>query len=160
MPVQCTYWENGKTTSRLFCSGFGSVEAFSGTGPGRNNPRATAMANIGPLPSGRYYLVDRQSGGRLGWLWDWLGTSLHVTTDHSKWFMLWHERTGDSAFVEGIRRGSFRLHPAGPQNLSKGCITVVSPAQFDLLQRYIRSRVPDKPVPGQTFNAYGTVDVQ
>ncbi len=98
MPVRCTFSLNSKESSQLHCSGFGSVKAFSGTARGRDNPYATAWPDVGPLPAGTYYLVDRQSGGT-------------------------------------------------PVN---------SPLEFDSLQRYIRSRTPDIPIPGSNMKAYGT----
>lgn len=161
MPVSCTFWLNDKETSNLYCQGFGNVKAFSGMGVGRDNPRDTAMKNIGPLPPGKYYIVDRRSGGRLGWLWDWLSIHTYLSTDHSKWFMLWNEHGGDDTFINGVKRGGFRLHPIGQRGLSEGCITVVDPLEFDSLQRFIRSRQPDIPVPGSAMlKAYGTVDVR
>jgi hypothetical protein len=89
LPVRCSFSLNDKLTSTFYCQGYGSVKAFSGQGIGRDNPRDTAMESIGPLPAGTYYIIDRQSGGRLGWLWDWLDAHGHISTDHSKWFMLW-----------------------------------------------------------------------
>lgn len=160
MPVRCTFLLNNKTTSTLECSGFGLVDAYSGQKQGRDNPRDTAMSNIGPLPAGTYYLVDRQSGGMLGWARDWYDAHGWGTTDHSKWFMLWNPNGGDTTMIDGIRRGNFRLHPEGPMRLSEGCITVVSPFAFESLQRYIRSHNADLPVPGSTLRAYGTVDVR
>lgn len=71
MPIRCTFLLNDKTTSQLYCSGYGSVEAYSGTKQGRDNPRDTAIPNIGPLPVGTYFLVDRESGGMFGWAKDW-----------------------------------------------------------------------------------------
>lgn len=160
MPVRCSFSLNDKETSALYCQGFGTVEAFSGHGIGRDNPRDTAMESIGPLPAGTYYIVDRQSGGRLGWLWDRLDAHGHISTDHSKWFMLWNQNGGDNTFIHGVKRGSFRLHPNGSRGLSQGCITVVNPIEFDSLQRFIRTRQPDIPVPGSTLKAYGTVEVR
>jgi hypothetical protein len=160
VPVSCSFLLNNRETSTLYCQGFGSVKAFSGTDVGRDNPFDTGMKDIGPLPRGKYYLIDRQSGGRFGWLWDWLAVHAHVSTDHTEWFMLWNERGGDTTFIDGARRGNFRLHPMGPHRLSQGCITVVDPAEFNTLQRFIRSQGPTTPVPGSTLKAYGTVDVQ
>ena len=148
MSVRCSFWLNNKETSFLYCQGFGSVKAFSGTKDGRDNPRDTAMPNIGPLPAGTYYLVDRQSGGTLGWLRDWI-ESHTLSTDHTKWFMLWNERGGDTTFIDGVRRGNFRLPPMGRERLSLGCITVVSPLDFDMLQRFIRSRPRTYPYPAR-----------
>jgi hypothetical protein len=160
MPVRCTFSLNGKATSSLYCSGFGSVAAYSGTSWGRDNPQATATENIGPLPAGTYYIVDRQSGGILGWARDFWSEYGYGTTDRRKWFALWNPGTGDSTMIDGIRRGNFRIHPEGPAHLSEGCITVVNPFAFDQLRRYIRSRKPDLPVPGSTLRAYGTVEVR
>jgi Protein of unknown function (DUF2778) len=66
MPVRCTFSLNNKESSQLHCSGFGSVKAFSGTARGRDNPYATAWPDVGPLPAGTYYLVDRQLLHRRG----------------------------------------------------------------------------------------------
>ncbi|MCG5071919.1 DUF2778 domain-containing protein [Paraburkholderia tagetis] len=160
MPLRCTFLLNNKSTSALQCSGFGSVEAYSGQKHGRNNPHDTAMSDIGPLPAGTYYIVDRQSGGRLGWFWDWYDAHGYGSTDHTKWFMLWNANGGDTTVINGIKRGHFRLHPEGQLQLSEGCITVVSPFAFENLRRYIRSHKPDLPIPGSKLRAYGTVDVR
>lgn len=159
MPVRCTFLLNNKNISALNCSGFGAVEAYSGQKQGRDNPADTTMTDIGPLPPGTYYLVDRQSGGWLGWARDWFAGHT-LSTDHTKWFMLWNPNGGDTTMINGIQRGHFRLHPEGPRRLSEGCITVVSPFVFDNLQRFIRSQNAALPVPGSALRAYGTVDVR
>jgi hypothetical protein len=145
----------------------GSIEVLSlthgihtPTGSGRDNPRATATRNVGPLPAGTYYLVDRQSGGMMGWLRDWYLSFEVGSSDRTKWFMLWNPHGGDTTMINGIQRGNFRLHPEGSLHLSEGCITVVSHFEFDRLQRYVRTRQPDLPVPGTTLRAYGTVEVR
>ncbi|WP_186258332.1 DUF2778 domain-containing protein [Burkholderia gladioli] len=160
MPIRCTFDLNGKTTSTLNCPGFGMVSAFSGTKSGRDNPNATGIEGIGPIPKGTYYIVDRQSGGRLGWFHDAIGKYGIGTTDHTKWFMLWNASTGDSTYVGNVKRGQFRLHPMGQLRLSEGCITVTNPTTFDRLAEYIRKNGADLPVPGSMFKAYGTVDVK
>lgn len=160
MPIRCTFSLNNKETSQLYCSGFGAVAAYSGQKWGRDNPRATSTEGIGPLPAGTYYIVDRQSGGMLGWAYDLWSEYGVGTTDRTKWFALWNPYTGDTTMINGIKRGNFRIHPEGQLHLSEGCITVVSHIEFDRLQRYFRSRRPDLPVPGSTLRAYGTVDVR
>ena len=160
MPVRCTFRLNDETTSQLYCSGFGSLEAYSGQKEGRDNPRDTALLNIGPLPAGTYYLVDRESGGMFGWAHDLWSEYGWGSTDHTKWFALWNPNTGDTTMINGVKRGNFRLHPEGPIRRSEGCITVVSNPEFDRLQRFIRERQPDLSVPGSTLRAYGTVDVR
>jgi hypothetical protein len=104
--------------------------AFSGRKDGRDNPADVDKEDIGPLPKGTYYIVDRQSGGRLGFLYDPMGEFGLGTTDHKKWFMLWNPNTGDSTMINGVKRGNFRLHPMGPRGLSEGCITVVDPSDL------------------------------
>jgi hypothetical protein len=91
---------------------------------------------------------------------DWIDAHGYGTTDRTKWFTLWNPDGGDMTMVNGIKRGEFRLHPMGPLRLSHGCITVSSPLEFDSLQRYIRSRAPDIPIPGSNMKAYGTVEVR
>lgn len=145
--------------SSLVCSGFGAVEAYSGHGKGVDNPNDVADVGVGAIPPGTYYLVDRQSGGRLGWLRDAVGPSVG-TTDRRLWFMLWNPYGGDATMIHGIRRGNFRLHPDGPHHESDGCITVKNPADFDRLQRHIRSFAPDMPIPGSAMKAYGRVEVR
>jgi hypothetical protein len=55
------------------CDGM-SFPAFSGMSGYENNPAATALTKIGPLPAGRYYIIDRESGGHLGWIRDMIKT--------------------------------------------------------------------------------------
>ncbi|MFM0603671.1 DUF2778 domain-containing protein [Paraburkholderia sediminicola] len=160
MPVACTFVLNKQKTSVLTCPGTASVSAFSGTAQGRDNPDDTAMENIGPLPKGVYYLVDRQSGGHIGFVRDLWNAHGFGSTDRQYWFMLWNPVSGDTTNINGVRRGNFRLHPMGPLRLSEGCITVTSPDAFDVLQKYIRSQGLTVPVPGSTMRAYGTVEVK
>lgn len=49
--------------SILECKGVGKFPAFSGQKFGLNNPTMTGWENIGPIPKGRYYILNRQSGG-------------------------------------------------------------------------------------------------
>ncbi|CAN7288738.1 DUF2778 domain-containing protein [Trinickia sp. LjRoot230] len=70
MPAACTFSLNSQKTSVLSCPGAGLFSAFSGTSTGHDNPKAVAQPDIGPLPPGRYFIVDRQSGGRAGWIRD------------------------------------------------------------------------------------------
>ncbi|PCE22191.1 hypothetical protein BWP39_21185 [Paraburkholderia acidicola] len=159
MPVQCTFLLNGKTTSTLVCSGFGGVEAYSGHDAGRDNSKAAAVVDIGPIPPGTYYIIDRQSGGVLGSLHNFVASHFG-STDREKWFMLWNAVGGDTTVINGVHRGNFRLHPEGPMHLSDGCITVKNGSQFESLQRYIRSGGPTMSVPGSDLKAYGTVSVR
>jgi hypothetical protein len=151
MPVRCTFTLNGQATSILACEDvphqkpysfrkWFRLMAFSGQLSGRDNPNETAKEDIGPIPKGTYYIVDRQSGGHLGFLHDWWNAHGFGSTDRTQWFALWNPRTGDYTMVDGIKRGNFRLHPQGPLGLSEGCITVVHRPDYDKLQSFIRSQ--------------------
>ncbi|PRY08731.1 DUF2778 domain-containing protein [Paraburkholderia sp. BL25I1N1] len=160
MPVKCTFVLNGQVDSVLSCDGTASVTAFSGTGRGLDNPADTAIPNVGPLPKGIYYLVDRQPGGLIGPLRDLWSARGVGSTDKQKWFTLWNPVSGDTTNIDGVERGNFRLHPMGSLQLSHGCITVKNPYEFERLQIYIRSRGRTLPVPRTTMKAYGTVEVK
>lgn len=158
-PIQCTYQLNNQLVSTLTCPGYGSAAAYSGHDKGRNNPQMSAISDIGPIPPGIYYIIDRRSGGRLSWFHDLYDAYGWGTTDRTQWFGLYNEKTGDDTFVGGIRRGNFRLHPEGPMRLSDGCITVVDPKSFQLLANAIRQHGAMTPIPGGGM-AYGRVEVK
>lgn len=160
MPATCFFTLNNRTVSSLFCPGLGSMPAFSGKAPYVNNPDATALIDNGPLPKGMYYIVNRQSGGRLGWLWD----SLRDYASHAnrgEWFALYRNDgvIDDFTIVNGIKRGNFRLHPNGLLGVSTGCIALVSKSQFDKLRRFLLAQ-PPKLIPGTNIRHYGTVLVR
>ena len=97
MPVKCSFTLNHQTTSILACEDIPHqqpnslrVMAFSGQLTGRDNPDATAKEDIGPIPKGTYYIVDRQSGGHLGFLYDWWNAHGFGSTDRAQWFALWN----------------------------------------------------------------------
>ncbi|CAJ9804222.1 Protein of uncharacterised function (DUF2778) [Burkholderia pseudomallei] len=79
MPIRCTFVLNNQSTSAFHCPTVGTLPAFSGRGSGRDNPEATAIEKIGPIPKGIYYIVDRQSGGNLGWLYQAVEKRLVLT---------------------------------------------------------------------------------
>lgn len=43
-----------------------SYPAFSGLGREINKRSSACLQNVGPIPPGTYYIVDRESGGVLG----------------------------------------------------------------------------------------------
>ncbi|TCG05106.1 hypothetical protein BZM27_36160 [Paraburkholderia steynii] len=160
MPAECYFSLNSRSISMLTCKGFGNVPAFSGLPAYANNPADTGILKAGPLPTGLYYIVNRQSGGHFGWLYDvikdkWSGV------DHSTWFALYRNDgvIDDWTYINGIKRGQFRLHPNGRHGLSEGCITVHDQSQFDRLRTFLPSQ-PPQTVPGTAVKYYGTVLVQ
>ncbi|MGF6787431.1 DUF2778 domain-containing protein [Paraburkholderia sp. 35.1] len=160
MPAECYFTLNRRLISVLTCKGFGNVSAFSGKPAHVNNPADTAVAESGPLPQGLYYIVDRQSGGHLGWLYDLLKDAWS-DVDHSTWFALYRNDgvIDDWTFINGVKRGNFRLHPTGRWGESEGCITVTDQSQFDRLRSFLLSH-PTRKIPGTTLQYYGTVLVQ
>ncbi|MEM5345551.1 DUF2778 domain-containing protein [Paraburkholderia azotifigens] len=145
--------------SVLQCEGIGNFDAFSGHDNGRNNPAAVAIPDIGPLPPGRYYIVNRGSGGLFTHVRD-LFVDLVNGTDHNKWFALFRDDgdIDDWTFIHAVGRGHFRLHASGLRNRSDGCITLPDRIAFDRLQHMLRS-ASVMSVPGGKGLAYGTVDV-
>lgn len=161
MPINCTFLLNNRSISTLMCPGIGGFAAFSGMPVDRDNAAAAGHADSGPLPPGRYYIIDRQSGGHLGWLYDF-ARAYGYGTDRSQWFALYRDdgKIDDETYINGVRRGAFRLHPIGPMRRSEGCITLTSPAGFTKLSGYLRSKGAILAVPGTGLKAYGTVEVR
>ncbi|HUB16783.1 MAG TPA: DUF2778 domain-containing protein [Acetobacteraceae bacterium] len=154
---ECTFNLNNQPFSALIC-GSQKYQAFSGDMDGRNNPGKAAVANVGPIPPGMYYIVDRPVGGRF----PWLEAEIHDLISGSErehWFALYAKGTlSDFTFVQGIRRGNFRLHPVGRLRLSEGCITLTSTMDFDALSKYLLGQ-PVTYIPGTKIRYYGTVTV-
>lgn len=161
MTSTCVFTLNGRGSSTLVCPGIGAFPAFSGNGVGRDNPNATDKIDIGPLPAGRYYIVERASGGPATHLRDAF-LKLFYGTDRWQWFALYRAdgKIDDYTFVSGVRRGAFRLHPVGPRGLSEGCITLMQKSGFEKLAGYLRQRGAWIPVPGTGMRAYGIIEVK
>jgi len=59
--VICTFELDKQPMSRLACTDLGGMVAFSGDGPGRNDPDSASVGQMGPTPAGtskRGYLMD------------------------------------------------------------------------------------------------------
>jgi len=86
------------------------------------------------IPPATYYIFDRQSGGRLGWLRD-------LFSDRDEWFALYaaDSRLDDETFCDEVKRGRFRLHPKGPSGRSEGCVVVESRQDFHRVRTRIKS---------------------
>lgn len=159
MAITCYFSLNGMPMSLLTCCGIGIFPAFSGQRYGRNNASLTAVKNVGAIPQGYYYIVGRQSGGRLGDLREAV-LKYGYSTDRLEWFALYRAdgKIDDWTFINGVKRGNFRLHPIGPMGLSEGCITLSYTTDFD----YIRNQLLKTSminVPGSQMKAYGTIQV-
>lgn len=114
--------------------GVGVFMAFSGRGNYKNNAACRAIAKDGPLPSGKYWIVDRHEGnwfsqGKLE-IKDSINRKLGLQEfGKSRWFALYKDDWGidDGTWIEGVHRGLFRLHPG---RVSKGCITIAHETDF------------------------------
>lgn len=142
---------NGQSQSTLQCSCGATYPAFSGAAGARNDPSQVNVPNVGAIPPGTYYIIDRQSGGHLGWLNRLLGIK-------TNWFSLYSDdgQIDDFASVGGVLRGQFRLHPGGN---SAGCITLTNSNDFDRLRSLLLETQKAK-IPGTNINYYGTVTVK
>lgn len=158
--LRCLFHLNGRSLSTLSVPGVGFFPAYSGNaGPYRNNPDAANIKGVGPLPPGKYYIVDRPVG-RLSFIRD-LPDSFFSGSDRSVWFGLYRDDgvIDDSTFYSGVQRGNFRLHPAGYQGISRGCITLPSLSHFMLLRESLLSKHNATITLRGGLIAYGTVQV-
>ena len=156
--IRCSFHLNGNALSTLSCPGLGFFPAYSGNeGGNRNNPSSASIPDIGPLPPGLYYIVDRGRGGLLTMAKDGVASILSGS-DRGVWFALYRQDAvvDDLTFYEEVRRGNFRLHPAGYEGVSKGCVTLPRKSDFMLLRDFLL-KTPTFKV-GQ-LTAYGTIQV-
>jgi hypothetical protein len=156
--IRCTFCLNGNQLSNLSCPGIGFFPACSGTGTSRNDPDAVAVPSIGPLPTGLYYIVTRGTGGVVTMVSDSLASFISGS-DRSIWFALYRHdsQIDDHTFIGHVRRGNCRLHPAGYQGISEGCITLPRLSDFMLLRAALLN-TPTIQVTA-SLTAFGTVQV-
>lgn len=150
---ECIFELNSQPMSALKVGGW-SFPAFSGRVGYMNKKVFACTPDLGPIPPGRYYILDRQSGGALGSL-------LTRIKGHQNWFSLYADdgRIDDKMYCKQVERGSFRLHPKTGLGISKGCITVESAGHFNQLRAIIKSNTPIN-VKGTDVLAYGVVVVK
>jgi hypothetical protein len=82
---------------------------------------------------------------------------------HSEWFGLFSNQTmNDYTYVNGVRRGSFRLHPLNTDGsgVSWGCITLYRASDFQILRHSLLSRKKVRVPGGSGLMAYGRIDVR
>jgi hypothetical protein len=151
--IHCEFELNNKRVSQ-FKYANRQAEAFSGNGVHTNRLQSVCMPSIGPIPPGKYYIVDRQSGGFLGALYDFL-------ENKSQWFSLYaiDNKIDDVAYCEAVKRGQFRLHPKGPLGRSEGCITIEKPADFVQIRAMLKGTNTVN-IPNTELQAYGMVVVK
>lgn len=150
---KCSFELNSKPLSS-FVLGANTFPAFSGLGLHVNKRLSACVVHQGPIPPGRYFIIDRESGGRLGWLYD-------LFSGRNDWFALYANdgRIDDETWCQQVKRGRFRLHPKGPRGVSEGCITIDQATDFQRLMVILRAGKPTTVADGQ-FSAWGEVAVR
>lgn len=150
--IDCSFTLNNLPMSAIKAQQF-SFPAFSGPGSHVNKRNFVCHPNFGAIPEGRYYIIDRQSGGLLGAVREFF-------TDKKEWFALYaiDSKIDDETLCEGVKRGNFRLHPKGIAGISEGCVTVESHADFHKLRTILKGTVPSK-IPGTDYTTYGILTV-
>jgi hypothetical protein len=140
MALQGKFIVNNQPFSPLIIYGVGAFQAFSGNNIYRNRGGCTAIPDNGPIPAGKYWIVDRRAGGIRSqvqaWGKDLANTLIGNPSDHNEWFALYRDdgRIDDDTWINGIKRSNFRLHPVGGSGVSFGCITLQSRADFQRLR--------------------------
>lgn len=150
---QCTFELNGKPMSS-FKIGATSFSAFSGIGQHVNHRVSACVPSQGPIPPGEYFIVDRESGGRLGWLYD-------LFNERRDWFALYanDDKIDDETWCDKVKRGEFRLHPKGIRGISRGCIVIDKATDFQFLRTILTNGVPEL-IPNTEIKAWGKVVVR
>ncbi|MGF6982974.1 hypothetical protein QFZ99_002451 [Paraburkholderia atlantica] len=155
---------NNEPRSPLIISGIGTFDAYSGDRQYRNRGGCTAVPGKGPIPTGKYWIVARPAGGvgsrALAWIKDAFSAYDGSPTDHSEWFALYRDDgvIDDWTWVNGVKRGQFRLHPAGGRGISLGCITLPSRTDFLRIRNSLLHTMT-VPAGNSGLRAYGTIEV-
>ncbi|KGT92907.1 hypothetical protein NG99_13325 [Erwinia typographi] len=154
---------NNADIAPLSFPGVGTFMAFSGNGAYRNRGGCGKIAENGPLPAGKYWIVQRGEGGffskRIAWVKDTYN-KYHSGAEfrRSEWFALYPDNwsIGDSLWVEGVKREHFRLHPGV---LSNGCITLANNSDYAMLRNaLLRTQLMRVPCM-KDLMAYGSIEV-
>jgi RHS repeat-associated protein len=145
---------SGTLSSDCSCMN-GSVSAFSGNGSNRNNSSSSHIPDSGPIPPGRYLIVDPYIYTR---------DPTHPLSNLT-FFKLYRDdgRYADNALVpnptslgESVLRGQFRVHPGTASN---GCVTLSNINAWKKIQHQLLNRTKIEFLPnGMPY--FGTVNVK
>ena len=105
---------------KLRCPGAGTFDVLSGIGRYINKPDCSDIEKAA-IPPGTYWIVDRPKGTFANQVRsEVIDIANLYRSRHTEWFGLYSSQTmSDHLYVNGVRRGSFRLHPLnsdGPEN--------------------------------------------
>ncbi|MDR0805998.1 MAG: DUF2778 domain-containing protein [Enterobacteriaceae bacterium] len=163
MALQGKFIVNNADFAPLIIYGVGTFLAFSGNGAYRNRGGCTGVPSNGPLPAGKYWVVDRPDGG----IWSKSKTKVKdkynkvfngAEFTHKEWFALFRDdkSINDKTWVNGVDRGSFRLHPG---TISEGCITLPYQSDFQAIRSaFLRTQKIQVPCV-KNLMAYGYIEV-
>lgn len=128
---------NGADYAPFNLYGVGVFMAHSGNGIYRNNGACRAIPNDGPIPPGKYWIVDRREGNWLSQKGREIKDTFNRTVGYrqfgkSDWFALYRDDWGidDGTWIDGVHRGLFRLPPG---SASRGCITIAHDSDFAMI---------------------------
>ncbi|MBH1932341.1 DUF2778 domain-containing protein [Serratia rubidaea] len=152
---------NDADYSPLTIYGIGTFMAFSGKDAYRNASGCGMIPNAGPIPAGKYWIVDRPTGGSMWhvktFAYDaWNRIAHSVPTPSRDWFGLYRDDglIDDYTWINGVRRGNFRLHPGAN---SLGCITLKHHSDFAVIRNALL-RTSGIKLKGN-IKSYGVIDV-
>ncbi len=165
MSLQGKFIVNNSSFSPLTIFGVGTFLAFSGNKGYRNQGGCVRVPEAGPIPSGRYWIVDRPTGGirsqAITHFKDTWNTVVRGNaSNHAEWFALYRDdgKIDDYTWIDGVRRGNFRLHPIGGGGISLGCITLQHKSDFATIRSALL-RTKRVPVYSTGIDAYGMIEV-
>lgn len=129
------------------------IPAYSGARPFSNQRTHMCIPHVGAIPLGEYYVVDRESGGRLGWLKD-------LFNEKTEWFSLYRidDKIDDYTWCDGVKRVHFRIHYSVSGDGSRGCVTLANPNDFRDLKSALRTSGKRK-VSNLDIECYGKLTV-
>ncbi|MFC0397844.1 DUF2778 domain-containing protein [Paraburkholderia rhizosphaerae] len=164
MAINGKFVIDNTTLSPLVMFGVGSFPAFSGDGIYLNRGGCTKIVNKGPIPAGRYWIVDRPTGGfrsqAEAFIKD-VRNQFHGAPSHrEEWFALFCDdgQIDDYTWIDGVRRGNFRLHPKAGLGTSLGCITLQSYTHFRVVRQALM-QTATVPAGNSGLQAYGWIEV-
>lgn len=138
MALNGTLILNGADYAPFNLYGVGVFMAHSGQGAYRNNGACGGVKDLGPIPLGKYWIVDRGTGGFFSSLKataqdQWNRARSGAEFGRDEWFALYRDDFGidDGTWIDNVHRGLFRLHPG---TLSEGCITIAHNSDYGMIR--------------------------
>lgn len=163
MALRGRFLLNNADYSPFSLDGVGTFLAFSGNGIYRNKGACSAVKGDGPLPPGKYWIVERGSGGyfsqkkaQMQDTWNKIRWGAEFGRD--EWFALYRDDWGidDGTWINNVHRGLFRLHPG---HVSEGCITIPHNSDYALIRNALLRTQPMRVPCMKSLMARGRIEV-